>query len=884
MAIRSINIGNYLTRTGAFTPTTSWTWMQWLYFPPGVTFVTARNFGDGTTFSNPYIGVFGDVSGFWLETWDGSTDQQTTRWAIPSNAWIFSAVVYDSVAHTATIYQGTSLAPVAVVGTLSVDLSTFVFVETDEISAGDPVAPTYDVSSEYDRVFQRALTGAELDAERGAITAASSTNLVSDTRIAAVDTLTDSSGNGHTWTATGTLGYRAGPLPPPNLTPTTALVIGSLPYTLTEDVQDAPTGSGYAASCSMSQANAVWFLYVAQVAQTVLGVDAQSDMSGNYTPTLSIWTGTPPALTQIRDACVTSGPPNSQIQFNATPGTTYYVQVSNFALTALNSPLTLIGAVGPATTAPAGSLLILNDSTGYPAAVLNASDGAIVRMLALPAAEQADTLPDGSLCIAVEDPSGATFAAVSVNVYDNNLTLIGSTTALTPPGDSNLAPVRSDGAHTFYVANSNQGLGTITDAGVVTPNAWTLPSNANGISCGTPNRAGSMYYYGSRVFNPAVVHAFDLLTSSAAADLYTGGSRSFLGSDLAVLATGDILIMIRPTDSTFDWNVLRVSPAGSVVATYDIGLSDQSDPRLALGLDDPLTFWTMTFDSVAHTSRLQQFDVTSGATLVDYTVTYTGPGDGNRLFGPSQSCPLLLLRAAATTLGIAKTHGQRFLAGMPGAFMLLVRNQSSSVPTSGVVTVTEVVPAGMSLVTMDGDGWTCVGDTCTRSDALAPLASYPPIVVVVDVAPDASSPLVNAATVTASGETASASDSVTVGITQTYVMRRRRIFQFPFLSNLRLFLDRLEFVCQPGVGLGGGPDDELFPGKIPALLFRLSTDGGQTWGPQIQMGLGEVGQYGYRTYLNNLGSGRNLVGEVATTDPVPVYLLDCLASITQGYA
>ncbi len=74
---------------------------------------------------------------------------------------------------------------------------------------------------------------------------------------------------------------------------------------------------------------------------------------------------------------------------------------------------------------------------------------------------------------------------------------------------------------------------------------------------------------------------------------------------------------------------------------------------------------------------------------------------------------------------------------------------------------------GLSLVSMFGTGWTCgppnPANTCTRSDALAPGASYPPITVLVNVGVNATSPQVNTVSVSGGGSaTANASDSTVI--------------------------------------------------------------------------------------------------------------------------
>src|SRR5271169_6088921 len=88
-------------------------------------------------------------------------------------------------------------------------------------------------------------------------------------------------------------------------------------------------------------------------------------------------------------------------------------------------------------------------------------------------------------------------------------------------------------------------------------------------------------------------------------------------------------------------------------------------------------------------------------------------------------------------LSVSKTHSGSFTQGQQSApYTVTVSNTAAAGPTSGTVTVTETVPAGMTLVSMSGTGWTCPGtlpNNCTRSDALTGGASYPAITVAVNV-------------------------------------------------------------------------------------------------------------------------------------------------------
>ncbi len=117
-------------------------------------------------------------------------------------------------------------------------------------------------------------------------------------------------------------------------------------------------------------------------------------------------------------------------------------------------------------------------------------------------------------------------------------------------------------------------------------------------------------------------------------------------------------------------------------------------------------------------------------------------------------------------LSITKTHVGNFVQGQVNAvYTVTVLNHGG--PTNGTVTVTEMVPAGETLVSMAGTGWSCSGATCTRSDVLGAgfSTSYPAITVLVNVAANASSPQVNQASVSGGGaaQVASIADSTIIG-------------------------------------------------------------------------------------------------------------------------
>lgn len=116
-------------------------------------------------------------------------------------------------------------------------------------------------------------------------------------------------------------------------------------------------------------------------------------------------------------------------------------------------------------------------------------------------------------------------------------------------------------------------------------------------------------------------------------------------------------------------------------------------------------------------------------------------------------------------LRMSKTHTGNFTQGQQGAtYTIVVSNVDGSL-TNGTVTVSENIPAGLTLVSMSGNGWTCPagGNTCTRSDPLNVNGWYNPIVVTVNVAANAPAAVINQASVYGGGGNgAAASDPTTI--------------------------------------------------------------------------------------------------------------------------
>ena len=119
----------------------------------------------------------------------------------------------------------------------------------------------------------------------------------------------------------------------------------------------------------------------------------------------------------------------------------------------------------------------------------------------------------------------------------------------------------------------------------------------------------------------------------------------------------------------------------------------------------------------------------------------------------------------SATLSVSSTHIGSFLQGQSTAAYTISIQNSGPGATSGAVSATDTLPAGLTATAINGPGWACALPTltCSRSDALAPGGSYPPITITIGVASNAVSPVTNQVSVSGGGSaTATASDPATI--------------------------------------------------------------------------------------------------------------------------
>ena len=119
-------------------------------------------------------------------------------------------------------------------------------------------------------------------------------------------------------------------------------------------------------------------------------------------------------------------------------------------------------------------------------------------------------------------------------------------------------------------------------------------------------------------------------------------------------------------------------------------------------------------------------------------------------------------QVGASDLIIEKTHSPSIaIPGETVTYTVTVANAGDA-PSSGTVTVTETPPPGLTVTALSGTGWSCTVSTrtCTRSNALAPGASYPAITVTTSVGAGAAPGIVtNTAVVSGGGDSNSTNNT-----------------------------------------------------------------------------------------------------------------------------
>ncbi len=217
---------------------------------------------------------------------------------------------------------------------------------------------------------------------------------------------------------------------------------------------------------------------------------------------------------------------------------------------------------------------------------------------------------------------------------------------------------------------------------------------------------------------------------------------------------------------------ITVSNNGSLATSGTVTVTDTLPAGLTATSITGGAFWSCTLstltctrsDSLPAGNFYRTITLTvdvSGSAPSSVTNIATVSGGGEVNIANDMASDPTTINASAPDLTISKSHTGNFTQGQTGATYTITASNVGAGATSGGVTVTDTLPAGLTANAISGTGWTCsLGTlTCTRTDVLPTATSYPAITLKVNVASSAPASVTNTATVSGGGETNTANDT-----------------------------------------------------------------------------------------------------------------------------
>ncbi len=238
------------------------------------------------------------------------------------------------------------------------------------------------------------------------------------------------------------------------------------------------------------------------------------------------------------------------------------------------------------------------------------------------------------------------------------------------------------------------------------------------------------------------------------------------GADLTVTKShSGSLTQGQAVSYTVTVNNIGAGPSAGTVTLVDAPGAGLTVTALS-GAGWTCTLGTLTCtrsDALAASSSYPAISVTANVlpnspANVSNTATVSGGGE---LITTNDTATDTASVTLVPDITIVKTHSGNFTQGQTGAVYTITVSNSGGLSSSGTVTVVDSLPASLTATALSGTGWSCtIGNlTCTRSDVLAPAASYPAITLTSNVAANAPANILNIATISGGGETFTSNDT-----------------------------------------------------------------------------------------------------------------------------
>ncbi len=273
-----------------------------------------------------------------------------------------------------------------------------------------------------------------------------------------------------------------------------------------------------------------------------------------------------------------------------------------------------------------------------------------------------------------------------------------------------------------------------------------------------------------------------------------GAYEVFAAPDLTLTKTDNGASFAIGSTGTYDITVSNAMGAGATTGT--ITVTDTLPANLTLN-SSSMMGWTCMGTNTANVSCTHNGPLAGGASLPTLTLTVnvgagTPTGTDSITNTASVSTPGettinnnsgsdMTTVVNAPDLTLTKTdNGASFAIGSTGTYDITVSNAMGAGATTGTITVTDTLPANLTLNSSSMMGWTCMGTntanvSCTHNGPLAGGASLPTLTLTVNVGagtPTGTDSITNTAMVATMGEVNTANNS---GMDSTTVLDKTQL-------------------------------------------------------------------------------------------------------------
>jgi len=415
--------------------------------------------------------------------------------------------------------------------------------------------------------------------------------------------------------------------PPTNLSALTAIDLGTFPFDVTQQVDDA--GTTYT----------VWYKFTAPAdALPEVSIWARRQGGGLYAPTTNSYTGS----ASSPDLYIVFGGSNVQTQIPVVGGTTYFLEFPPNGGNPAPAILRIRGKIGPNLTIPINSICVPDDTPDFPTAFVSSTNpfSVLGYRTEITCCEKGDIITDGHI---LTDASFSVSGTI-LNYYSPSLVKTEIDTGIT----ASTFPIRTClGTQNWCVGYPGGGLThakllKVTSAGVLSTIASDL-GTAGCTAVAFSNDESLIYMAGLGTSSSAVM-VWDVGGGAFTTDLI-GAQVGYIVTDILVLSNDKIVIAWHRTSVGTD--LIKVLQAdGTILASLD-------ETRAVDHICYDTTanqFWAwIQPDSNHGKSTFQKYDDTiTPISSVDQSIFEAGVFQGtasttpDSLFGTSFSCPFFL--------------------------------------------------------------------------------------------------------------------------------------------------------------------------------------------------------------------------------------------------